>query len=347
MEAASRQVRRQEPAVIGLEPGERRRSDVRRKADQQVVLDPFTVVKLDSPGIDAVDDPIRVPLDPAALKLLRDELVETGTEGLDVALLVGRPGDRCRVATALAAKPRLEHEDDLVEGPRALVVRRNQEGDPLVVAAPGCGEHLLESVAKLEHLLRRPHADRVLGEARDLARPHPGARGDHQLVIGQALLSDLDLPSSRVYLVSVAADEVNPAFGRRLRQADLETIRIEPEGDVNGVRLEQKMILVGDQGDVRAIAGEQAEVEGGLEAAETASKHHHARLRQPARTGNAVSGSAFRHHWEAHTQAASPHRSTAQTPTRGFPLSSPGGSRTRATRLKTSRANRYTTGPRS
>ena len=55
-------------------------------------------------------------------------------EGLDVGVLEGRPDDVDALPCAPAAQPRLQHQHDLVERARALVVRRHQEEDVLALS---------------------------------------------------------------------------------------------------------------------------------------------------------------------------------------------------------------------
>jgi hypothetical protein len=64
-----------------------------------------------------------------------------------------------------------------------------------------------------------------------------------------------------------------------------QALGVEAERHVDRVRLEDKVVLVGDQRDLRTLAGKSAQVEGGLESAEATAKDDDAGRGATTRTG--------------------------------------------------------------
>ena len=69
------------------------------------------------------------------------------------------------------------------------------------------------------------------------------------------------------------------AVGRA--EGNLQALGIEPEGDVDRVRLEEEVVLVGDERDLGPLAGQLVQIEGGLEAAEAAAEDDNAGAGRP------------------------------------------------------------------
>ena len=183
---------------------------------------------------------------------------------------------------ALAPQPGLEHHHDLVQRPRALVVGRDEEEDPLALAAPRAIARMLEAAAHPEHGVRRPDRGRVLLEAGDLLRVRVGARRDDELVVAEALpVGQRDEARVGIDLCHAAVLEVDAALGERLAQPDQQRSRIGPERHVDAVGAEEEVVVVGDEADGGLIADAHAQQERRLQRGEAASEHQ-----DPRRAGH-------------------------------------------------------------
>jgi len=162
-------------------------------------------------GRDLAHDPAGVAVDGALGELGRDVVMQPRPERLDVGLLVHRPLDVDALARALPPQPCLQHQDDLVQRPGALVVGRDEEQHPRVPAGARGVAHRLEALAHDEHRLGRPDRRGVLGEAGDLLRAHAGAGRDHELVVGDGPAAvELHCSLIRVHARDGPLDELHP-----------------------------------------------------------------------------------------------------------------------------------------
>src|SRR5581483_3122227 len=267
----------EEASLVGLEPGEARARDVGRECDQQVIGELGAGRIANRSVKDALGDVAAVAVDSAAGELGLDYLVEPRPERLDVTVLVRGPGDLGCRPHALSAQPRVEHEGDLVERSGAFVVRGNQEEDSPPLAPPTRFDEACERLAQAQHVRRGPRADGVFGEARDLGCAHPRARRDHQEVVRDRSPVSMNEAPVRVDLPGPGTEQLDSPSASRAGKGDREASRVEPEWDVDGVRLEQEVVLVREQRDPGTITGERANTERRLEPAEAAPEHDHSR----------------------------------------------------------------------
>jgi hypothetical protein len=219
--------------------------------------------------------------------------VQPRAEGLDVGLLEGRPDDLDPVANALAAQPGLEHHHDLVQRARALVVRWDQEQHPAAVPIPCVIANALEALADTEHALRRPDRRRVLGEPGDLLRPHIGARGDHQLVVGDGVaVGELHLMRVGIDARDGALHEVDVTTVEWPGQVDDEVGGVGAERDVDRVRPKCELLLLRDEGEMGAVAKSHAQQERSLQAGEAGAEDGDAGPIGHVRNARRTSGAA-------------------------------------------------------
>jgi hypothetical protein len=216
-----------------------------------------------------------VTLDPARGELALHNLVQPRAERLDVARLVGGPGQVDIVSDAFPAQPGLEHEHDLVERAGALVVRRDDEQhrspppdlrfqlDP----PQPCAEGL--------HLRRCPDGLRELAEPRDLVWAHRRTGGEDEEVVRQAgAVLEIDRPPVRIDLGNGALVEPDVPAPQRPRQRDVEPLLVAAEGDVDRVGLEEERWLLGDDRQVDLVTQPLAKGERGLQSGEPTAQDH-------------------------------------------------------------------------
>src|SRR5215207_3361401 len=104
----------------------------------------------------------------------------------------------------------------------------------------------------------------MLSEAWHLARSHVGPGRDDETVVWERAGLGLDGPCVGVDRGGLRPGEVDAAPLRRRGERDLQLLGVEPERDVDRVRLEEEVILIRDQGELCGIVREQAQVEGRL-----------------------------------------------------------------------------------
>jgi hypothetical protein len=147
------------PAAGRRSEPRRRRAETPRASRRRSA----TALVVDGLGLHRRDSQARVAFDPALGELFDDDVVELGAEGCDVAGLVRRPDQLEAVAHAALPKPGLDHEDELVERTRALVVRRDQEQHRPGPAVAALCDQQAQAVAELLHLCGSPGCLGVLG----------------------------------------------------------------------------------------------------------------------------------------------------------------------------------------
>src|SRR5215204_44118 len=261
-----------EAPIIARKRGVSHLRNVRGEGDEEVVREDLAVCVADLTLLYLLGDVLGMTCHHPTLELPGHYVMQPRSEGLDVGLLVGGPGEVHVSPYLFAPEPGVEHEDQFVKGTGALVVRSDEEEHAPVVAFPSLLKQIVEREAQLEHLPGCPDGFGVLLETRHLLRAHVGAGGYHQEVIGE-------LPALGRYPLRVRVYLPNPVLDKRdllatggAFEPNLQLLGVETEGDVDGVGLEQEVIPVGDQSDVGTVFQLHTQIEGRLQPTETAAQ---------------------------------------------------------------------------
>src|SRR6266508_1054643 len=229
-DAPRREVGGQEAAIVRRQLGIANRRHVRRERDEEVVALAGSVLEVGRPCFNRRKPRPGAALDAPPSELLEHDLVQLRPERLDVASLERREDEANAVSHLLAAEPGLDHEDHLVERPRALVEGRHVKEDGEFLAAARPIAEVAEPLAEREHLRRRPDRLSVLGEPRDLLRPHGRPRREHEEVVVELPAVDPHAPPIRIDLVERTAHELDSASLRRAAERASSEVGSAPNG---------------------------------------------------------------------------------------------------------------------
>ena len=182
------------------------------------------------------------------------------------------------VASPLAAQPGLEHHHDLVERPRALVVRRNQEQH----AAAGGPLWRRRGRARTARARRAcSPASRSSRRARRVPGSRPGAcsrRWRSRACRSRRVRSSSSLTScaSGSTPVTRALHEVDMASAEWLCEVDEKVVGVGAERDVDRVGSERERLAFGDERQIGPVTQPHPQQEGGLETGEAGAEDHDA-----------------------------------------------------------------------
>ncbi len=194
--------------------------------------------------------------------------MQTVTERLNVRVLDRRVGEGDPISDASTPEIGVEHEHHLVERPRALVLWRDEKQHLLWGAGAGALDELSEPIAQLLHLARRPYRGGILGESRHFVRTHRRARREDQVGVGQLAPVGDESAALRVDAVCPGLHEVDVSTCKGIGGRVIELRRRLPERDVDRVRLEQEIVVLGHDRQVHVLAHALPEVERRLQPCE-------------------------------------------------------------------------------
>jgi hypothetical protein len=193
---------------------------------------------------------------------------------------VGDQAELHLLAHALTAKPRVEHERNLIERQRPSAVARHHEQRALSRPLARAPTQVQEPFPQRQHLRRPPDARRVLLQPGNRLHPRRGAGRDHQVLVGE--LTSV----GQVYVPEVGVNAIHSSlFGldrlarQRLGDPEPRCRVIRTERHIDEIRPKHERVVFVHDLQIDATGEARLEQEGCLERGHSGAQHDDTRWR--------------------------------------------------------------------